>query len=140
MKPFRFNPRSSGQRAGFSLVEVSFSIGIFSFGFLTLAPFLALGLKTARLGRDDQATAQIARTLMEEGRQGTLSPGTAYLDIEGNTLPSAQGSAFTAQETFQAVGGNSSLTQLILRVQPIGAPDRERTYAVVYPTPPTTAP
>jgi len=112
-------------------VEATFSIGLLSFGFLTLAPLLALGLKMARQARDDQATAQIAQTLTEEAQQGTLASGTVYLDFQGNTTSSAQ-AAYSAQSTFLPVAGSASLTQVMLRVMPLGAPDRVRIYAVVF--------
>jgi uncharacterized protein (TIGR02598 family) len=144
MKSFRIRLAKKKQRGGFSLVEATFSIGLLSFGFLTLAPLLALGLKTARLARDDRATAQIAQTLIEDARQGTLAPGTVYLDIQGTALSSAnstQMAAYTAQSTsITPYQGSISLTQMTLRVTPLGAPDRVRTYAVVYQTPPLPAP
>jgi len=122
------------QRGGFSLVEATLSIGLLSFGFLTLTPLLSLGLKTSRVARDDRVTAQIAQTLIEEARQGTLTPGTPlYLDIQGATLSSAQTAAYIAQSTTLAIPG--SLTQMKLQITPLGAPDRARTYAVVYQTP-----
>src|SRR5271155_5438300 len=132
MNSFHIGAGKKGQRGGFSLVEATFSIGLLSFTFLTLAPLLALGLKTARLARDDRATAQIAQTLTEEARQGTLASGTVYLDIQGTVLPSAQTSAYTAQSiSVASYEGNTSLTQMTLRVTPLGAPDCVRTYAVV---------
>jgi uncharacterized protein (TIGR02598 family) len=130
MKPFLFN-LSRKKQGGFSLVEAAFSIGILSFGMLTLAPLLALGLKETRLARDDRASAQIAQTLVEEARQGTLAPGTAYLDLEGAACPASL-AAYTARVTSVAVAGNAALTQTTLRVTPLGAPDRARTYAVVF--------
>jgi uncharacterized protein (TIGR02598 family) len=136
MKSFRIGLGEKKQRGGFSLVEATFSIGLLSCGFLTLAPLLALGMKTARLARDDRATAQIAQTLIEDARQGTLAPGTVYLDIQGTALNSAQTAAYTAQSTsVTPYQGSSSLTQMTLQITPLGAPDRVRTYAVVYQTP-----
>jgi uncharacterized protein (TIGR02598 family) len=136
MKLFRFHHGRKYRRGGFSLVEATFSIGLLSFGFLTLAPLLALGLKTARLARDDRATAQVAQTLIEEAKQGTLASGTVYLDIQGTALNSSQAAVYTAQSTsVTPYQGNASLTQMTLRVTPLGAPDRVRTYAVVYQAP-----
>jgi len=136
MKSFLIHLAGKKQRGGFSLVEATFSIGLLSFGFLTLAPLLALGLKTARLARDDRATAQIAQTLIEDAKQGTLTSGTVYLDIQGTALNSAQTAAYTAQSTsVMSYQGNTSLTQMTLRVTPLGAPDRVRTYAVVFQAP-----
>ena len=144
MKSFRIGSGEKKQRGGFSLVEATFSIGLLSFAFLTLAPLLALGLKTARLARDNRAAAQIAQTLTEEARQGTLASGTVYLDIQGSVLDSAnstQMAVYAAQSTsVTPYLGNASLTQTTLRVTPMGAPDRTRIYAVVYPTPPLPAP
>jgi len=140
MNSFRIGSGGKRQRGGFSLVEATFSIGLVSFGVLTLAPLLALGLKTARLARDDRATAQIAQTLTEEAKQGTLASGTVYLDIQGTPLSSAQTAAYTAQSTSQTVAGSGSLTQLKLQITPLGAPDRTRIYAVVFQTPPSPAP
>ena len=134
MNSFRIYSGVKKQRGGFSLVEATFTIGLMSFGFLALAPLLALGLKTARLARNDRATAPIAQTLVEEARQGTLAPGTVYLDFEGAPCNSAQ-AAYTAQSTSQTVAGSASLTQLTLRVTPLGAPDRARIYAVVFQAP-----
>jgi uncharacterized protein (TIGR02598 family) len=135
MKLFRFHHGREHRRGGFSLVEATFSIGLLSFGFLALAPLLAMGLKTARLARNDRATAQIAQTLIEEAKQGTLAPGTVYLDIQGTVLNSAQTAAYTAQSTSQTIAGSASLTRLTLRVAPLGAPDRARIYAVVFQAP-----
>jgi uncharacterized protein (TIGR02598 family) len=140
MKLFLFHRSKKRDRGGFSLVEATFSIGLLSFGFLTLAPLLALGLKSARGARDDRTTAQIAQTLVEEAKQGTLATGTTYLDIQGTQLGSNQAAAYSAQGTFQAVAGCSSLTRLTLQITPLGAPDRTRIYAVVFQTPPTSAP
>jgi len=134
MNFFRINSGKKRQRGGFSLVEATFSIGLMSFGFLTLAPLLALGLKSARLAQNDRATALIAQTLMQEAQQGTSVPATVYLDLQGAPCSSSQ-AAFTAQSTLQAVTGNTSLTRMTLQVTPLGAPDRARTYALVYQAP-----
>jgi uncharacterized protein (TIGR02598 family) len=140
MKLFVFHFGGKRRRGGFSLVEATFSLGLMSFGFLAMAPLLSVGLKTARLARDDRATAQIAQTLIEEARQGTLASGTVYLDIQGAPLNSASTAAYSAQSTSQPVAGSNSLTQMTLQITPVGAPDRTRIYAVVFQTPPAPAP
>jgi uncharacterized protein (TIGR02598 family) len=132
MKHFRFHHGRAHRRGGFSLVEATFSIGLMSCGFLTLAPLLALGMKTARLARNDRATAQIAQTVIEEAKQGTLAPGTVYLDFEGAACASTQ-AAYSVQTTSQPLA--TSLSRLTLQVTPVGAPDRARIYAVVFQTP-----
>jgi uncharacterized protein (TIGR02598 family) len=131
---FSKNRVGQKQRGGFSLVEASFSIGLLSCGFLTLAPLLAMGLQSARLARDDRATAQIAQTLMQEAQQGTLGSGTLCFDFTGAPCAATQ-AVFTAQEKVQAVGGSSALSQLTLTVSPVGAPSRARTYALVFQAP-----
>jgi uncharacterized protein (TIGR02598 family) len=130
MKPF-FHRRKSRARGGFSLVEATFSIGLLSCGFLTLAPLLAVGMKTSRLARDDRATEQIAQTLVEEARQGTLPASPVYLDDQGTACPAAQ-AAYLVQTTTDSP--TPALTRLALRVTPVGAPERARIYAVVFPT------
>lgn len=109
-------------------METAFSIGLLSCGFLILAPMLALGLKSARLARDDRESAQIAQTLMEDARQGTLGSGTLYLDGQGNNCGSNQ-AAYSAQSATATLA--PSLSRVTLRVTPVGAPDRMRTYVVV---------
>jgi uncharacterized protein (TIGR02598 family) len=140
MNYFRKKSGEKGEFGGFSLVEATFSIGLLSFGLLSLAPLLALGLKTARVARDDRATAQIAQTLMQQAKQGTLPSGTVYLDIQGDPLASSQTAAYTAQSSSQPMAGNTFLTRLTLRVTPLGALDRTRTYAVVYQAPSPSSP
>jgi uncharacterized protein (TIGR02598 family) len=137
MKPFYFGRDPGRRRGGFSLVEATFSIGLVSFGLLTLAPLLAFGLKTSRLARDDRATAQIAQTLVEEAKQGTLASGTVYLDFEGASCSSAQ-AVYLAQATSLPL--TTTLSRLTLRVTPVGAPDRVRIYAVVFQAPPPPTP
>ncbi len=96
-----------------------------------LAPLLALGLKSARNAQDDRATAQIAQTLTQEAQQGTLPTGTIYLDFQGVPCSASQ-AAFTVQSTSQSIAGDASLTRLTVQVTPVGAPDRARTYALVF--------
>jgi uncharacterized protein (TIGR02598 family) len=135
MKSFRIRVRDKTRRGAFSLAEATFSIGVLSFGLLSLAPMLALGLKASRQARNDRASAQIAETTVEEARQGTLTPGYAYFDDTGAALPSPQMASFAAQTTTQTSTQSAALTQMTLKVTPLGAPDRMRVYAVVYQTP-----
>lgn len=119
-------------RGGFSLVETSLSIGIMSFGLLTLVPLLSLGMKSSRFARDDRTTGQIAQTLVEQAKQGTLGTGLMYYDETGALCNAAQ-AAYTAQPVLAPFA--SSLSEVTLRVTPIGAPDRARIYAVVFQGP-----
>ncbi len=131
MKEVFFRLCSGPTRGAFSLVETTLSLGILSFGFLTLAPLLAIGLKTARQAHTSQEMAQIAQSMVEEAKQGTLTNGTTYLDFQGNPATLSQ-AAYSAQSTLVLSTNNSALTRLTLRITPTGAPDRARTYATVF--------
>jgi uncharacterized protein (TIGR02598 family) len=137
MKQIRFK-LGRQRRGGFSLVEGVLSLGIMSFGFLALAPLLVVGLNGAHRARENRASAQIAATLIEEAKQGTLGTGTVYFD--STTQPCGPGgAAYAVQPAEQPVagaGGASTLTRLTLRVTPVGMPGAARIYADVFPTPP----
>jgi hypothetical protein len=130
MKLFFFHRGWGRTRGGFNLVEVSLTLGLLSVGFLTLAPLMGMGLKSSRWARDDRITAQIARTLTEEEKQGILGIGPAYLDDQGAAC-SPLGAAYVVQPVVQSAG--SAASQLLLQVTPIGAPQRAWDYAVVLP-------
>lgn len=133
MKFFRTRRGKKDSRGGFSLVEATFSIGLLSCGVLTLAPLLALGMKSARVAQNDRATAQIAQTLVEEARQGTTLATMFYLNSGGTPCNSTQ-AVYLAQATSQPFPGSPSLTRMTLRLTPLGTPDRARIYAVVFQT------
>jgi uncharacterized protein (TIGR02598 family) len=130
MKRIRFHRGNRSTRGGFNLVEVCITIGIISLAILVLGPLMGMGLKNSRTARDDRESAQIARTLAEEAKQGTLSSGTLYLNDQGAAC-SPLSAAFIAQAVTRSAG--SSASQLALRVTPVGAPDHTRVYAVVLP-------
>jgi type II secretory pathway pseudopilin PulG len=96
MKGFRFHHGRCSARGGFNLVEVCFTIGVLSLAIVTLGPLLGMGLTKSRSARDDRMSAQIARTLTEEAKQGTLGTATVYLDDQG-TACSPLNAAFVAQ-------------------------------------------
>jgi hypothetical protein len=105
-----------------------------SFGFLAVAPLLAVGMNGARLARETRMTAQIAATLTEEAKQGTLAPGPAYFDSASNPCAAAQ-AAYTVQESVAPVGvAGSALSRLTLSIASPG--NATRIYADVFPTPP----
>jgi hypothetical protein len=101
-----------------------------SFGLLTLAPLLGLGMKTARFAAADSGSALIARTLVQEARQGTLGTAPQYFDDQG-AVCNPLDAAFMVQPVTQVIGNSAS--RLTLRVTPLGAPGRMRVYAVVLP-------
>jgi type II secretory pathway pseudopilin PulG len=133
MKLFRKRYGADHRQRGFSLVEATLSIGFFSFAFLTLTPLLVLGLKSARMARDNRIAGQIAQTLVEEAKQGALPATPEYLDGQGS--PCAVTAAIYTVTT-RTVSQNSSLSQLLLKITPTGAPDRVRTYAILFSPPP----
>jgi uncharacterized protein (TIGR02598 family) len=132
MKLFRSSSCAKKKRGGFSLVESSLSLGVLSLGFLSLTPLLEIGMKTSRGAGDDRTGAQIAETLVQEARQGTLTAGTTYFDLNGAPCSSTQ-AAYSAQAMAAPLAG--SLSQVTLQVTPLGAPGRSRTYAVVVQAP-----
>ena len=138
MKQFRFKIGRQ-RRHGFSLVEGVLSLGVVSFGFLALAPLLVLGLGSAHLARENRATAQIAATLIEEAKQGTLATGPIYFDSTPQPcgLSQATYAVQPLEQSTAVAGGTGPLIRLTLRVMPIGMPGAARTYADVFPTPPS---
>jgi type II secretory pathway pseudopilin PulG len=130
MKLVRFHRGSRSTRGGFNLVEATITLGIMSIAFLTLAPLMGMGLKSSRWARDDRLSAEIARTFVEEAKQGAPPASPAYLDDQGAAC-APQNAAFVVQSVTQAAGNSAS--QLTLRVTPVGAPKRARVYAIVLP-------
>jgi type II secretory pathway pseudopilin PulG len=137
MKLFRFK-FGRKRRGGFSLVEGVLSLGIMSFGFLALAPLLVLGVGSAHLAHVNRATAQIAATLVEQARQGTLGAGPVYFDstVQPCAFNQAAYAVQPAEQSITGAGGAAPLIRLTLRITPIGVPGAARTYADVFPTPP----
>jgi hypothetical protein len=130
MKRILFRRDGRSARGGFNLVETCFTLGVVSFAFVTLAPMTGFGLRASAWAREDRLSAQIARTLTEEERQGTLGTSPVYLDAQG-AASTPLNAAYIAQPVTQAAG--TSASQLALRVTPVGAPGRARIYAVVLP-------
>ncbi len=141
MKPFYFKHRRNRLNGGFNLVEAVLSLGVLSFGFLALVPLLAVGSKAARQARDNEATTQIAETLIEDAKQGRLSSDPIYLDAQGNPCPQLEAIYKVQTQTASssipdnATAESGAPERLTLRITPTGAPDRARTYAVVFSAP-----
>jgi uncharacterized protein (TIGR02598 family) len=128
MKIFRPSRMKSCQ--GFSLVEAALSLGILSFGMLSLTPLVGLGLTSERQARDGQLTAQIAQTLTEQAREGTLTNGSGFCDNQG-ALCSSSTACYETQTTETMLAGNCM--RVTIRITPIGNPNRPQDYAVVLP-------
>src|SRR5579862_2206287 len=56
-------------RAGFTLVEVALSLGIFTFGITAVIGLLPMGLMTFRQAKDTSVGAEIAQRLFSEWEQ-----------------------------------------------------------------------
>jgi uncharacterized protein (TIGR02598 family) len=125
-----FRPARIKSRQGFSLVEAALSLGILSFGFLSIAPLVGLGLTSERQARDGQLTAQIAQTLAEQAREGMLTTGSGYCDDQGAICTSST-ACYKTQTTETILAGNC--IRLTIQVTPIGNPNRLQEYAVVLP-------
>ncbi len=125
-----FRPARMKSSQGFSLVEAALSLGILSFGFLSIAPLVGLGLTSARQARDGQITAQIAQTLTEQAREGTLTSGAGFCDDQGDVSTSGNAS-YRTQTTETILAGNC--TRVTIQITPIGNPNRLQEYAVVLP-------
>jgi uncharacterized protein (TIGR02598 family) len=133
MKLFHFKSRRKIR--AFSLVESALSVGILSFGFLSVVPLVDLGLNSAREARAHRATAQIAEMLMDQARQGTLVAGSAYFDNQETACPSPVGAAYRAQTTLATAVATTGLTRLTVQVTPLATPNRSQFYAVMFPPP-----
>jgi uncharacterized protein (TIGR02598 family) len=129
-----FHPIRRKKRLGFSLAEAALSVGILSFGFLSLVPLVGLGLTSARQARDNRAMAQIAETFAQNARQGTLTGGVSYLDNQENSCARA-GACYQVQAALTpnatAVAGGT-LTRLTVQVTPLATPSRSQFYAVLF--------
>jgi Tfp pilus assembly protein PilV len=125
-----FRPARMKSNQGFSLVEAALSLGILSFGFLSIAPLVGLGLTSARQARDGQLTAQIAQTLTEQAREGTLTSGSGFCDGQGAVCPSTS-ACYKTLTTETILAGNCM--RVTIRITPIGNPSRLQEYAVVLP-------
>ncbi len=128
MKYFRIKSKKS--RLGFSLIETAFSMSIFSFGVLSLAPVMGLGLTSAREARDRQLGAQIAETLADQAREGALPAGTSTFDDQGETCAAAS-ARFQSTATETTLPGNC--IRVLIKITPVNAPNRPVVYAVVLP-------
>ena len=88
-RPF---PKARKRRAAFSLVEVTFSIGIVAFGFVTTLGLLPTGLTTFRRAMDASIGSQIAQHVINDAQQtdfGLLTSGPQslrYFDDEGKEV------------------------------------------------------
>jgi uncharacterized protein (TIGR02598 family) len=128
MKYFRSARTKS--RLGFSLVEAALSVGVLSFGFLSLVPMLGLGLASTHQARDNRISAQIAQGLADQAREGTLTAGTAYCDNEGAACLQS-GASYQTVTTLGTMAGGC--TRLAVQVTPVATPNRPLDYAVVLP-------
>ena len=126
-----FHPMRRKKRLGFSLVEAAFSVGVLSFGFLSLVPLVGMGMTSARQAHDNRAMTQIAETFIQNARQGTIASGVSYLDNQENPCARA-GACYQVTLTPNATA-MPPLTRLTVQVTPLATPNRSQFYAVLLP-------
>lgn len=83
---------------GFSLVEVTLSIGIISFALLAVVALLPVGLKSLKNSAEQAAGAEVLQGLSEALRHAATDDGTNYAVVFNNTT-----------NTFTADGGASEV-------------------------------
>ncbi|NJK90512.1 MAG: Verru_Chthon cassette protein B [Blastochloris sp.] len=136
------NSFSRQQRRGFSLIEVTMSLGIISIGMMALVAMLPLGLKAFKSSVDMTLQAQIAQSILNQAQQIKFSnlgdlDGTFYFDAEGALLPNKTGAAFETEvafpETRTRVPSNNGreelepLTTISITIKPMTSPERSKT-------------
>lgn len=100
MRNTRIPPRSPS--LGFSLVEVTLSLGIVSFAMMTLLSLLPVGLSNVHRAAVQTGEASIAKRMSSELQQIPLSEikslhhQTHYYDEQGNLLDSGTNAYFSA--------------------------------------------
>jgi len=110
-------------------VEATFSIGLMSFGFLTLAPLLALGMKTA--GWRGMTGFRANRPDVDRGSQAGNARVRARFIWMSKAPPAVPPKRPTrCKATSQSLA--TSPQPLPFGSTPIGAPDHARIYAVVF--------
>ncbi|HSI84972.1 MAG: Verru_Chthon cassette protein B [Candidatus Methylacidiphilales bacterium] len=91
-----FTGRIKGRRAGrggFSLAEVIISLGVVSFGMLSILGMLPVGLSMFNKARSNTVEAQIVQGISNEilltdfGHLAAMADQTFYFDNEGKSLP-----------------------------------------------------
>ncbi|MEM6820358.1 MAG: Verru_Chthon cassette protein B [Verrucomicrobiota bacterium] len=92
-------------RRGFSLVEVTMSLGILAFGLVTMMGILPLGLNTMRVAADQQVQSNIVQFIEAEAKLysydqlttgNAISNTTFYFDSEG-LAASSENATFEAE-------------------------------------------
>lgn len=139
-----------GQTEGFSLVEMASSLGIISFGLVTLLSLLPLGLRLSAQARETTAEAQIAQYLSNLARQTDsaqlqtiLEPTVHHFDRDGLAVREdsseacfratlARTGATTAESSADSISG-ARLATLHIRLATNQKPGEERLFPVHLP-------
>lgn len=95
--------QSRASARGFSLVEVTLTIGILSFGLLSIMGLFPVGLRVLQQASDQVAESQIAQTLSGTALltpfsqiEALYGQGVFYFSEEGDLLPTADGARYKA--------------------------------------------
>ncbi|PTX99987.1 hypothetical protein DB346_19465 [Verrucomicrobia bacterium LW23] len=95
--PMPRRSRSHSASAGFTLVEVTLSIGLLSFSLLALIGLVPSGLGALRDSLDQTTRAQIVQRISNDLALtdfSTISTAPIYFDQEGQTLRSSTGAHY----------------------------------------------
>lgn len=95
--------RSVSRRCGFTLVEVTMAIGIFSFGFVAMIGLLPVGLNVSRQAIETTISSQIVQQLTTQALQTDFSllekleeAKPYYFDDQGKELAANDGQSETS--------------------------------------------
>lgn len=95
-----------GHRGAFSLVEVTFAVGIAAFVLVALLGLMMVGIDASRRASEDTTVAALAGTIIAELRSGDYgtnvsSPPARYFDYRGKSMATTNDAYFRCQiETF----------------------------------------
>lgn len=129
------------RRQGFSLVEVTISLGLVTFAAMSVMALLPTGLSVMRSAMDQTIEAQIVRTIAGQAVVSNYDNLTAasplYFDDEGMPVRNAGDAVYTvtlglANPDFPGVNGLSDMTRSLTRLnigitEQRGGPDSRRT-------------
>lgn len=141
-------PSNPGKSRAFSLVEVTFAIGIVAFSFVAVFGLVPTGLTTFRKAMNTSVGAQIAQQVINDAQQtdfsrllqtadGNSIPGTCgaketrFFDEQGNEIPAVSGQPAASDRTRVIYWVNTRVTTETLVPSDSNAPHRNTRLATV---------
>jgi uncharacterized protein (TIGR02598 family) len=140
-------PSRFRRASGFTLVEISISIGVVAFAMIAMLGLLPVGLTTFQEASTLSVRSQIVQAISNEIARSdstNIAATEYYFDNEGNRLEAGQvGRVYTASVSVanldEALGLNEDAGQRViitvrnLRTQNTGGPDAELSYPIIIP-------